>query len=85
MAARLIFFHIVTRLPVWCDKRMTELQIYLYDSVKLVSFSVITLHYNTYYLLIFAEDKMRFGSIKHGKTPFSRLAVALTFHYLCRR
>lgn len=28
---------------------------------------------------IFAEDKMRFGSIKAGKTLFSRHAVALPF------
>ena len=35
-------------------------------------------------MYIFAEDKMRFGSIKSGKTTFSRLAVALTFHSLCR-
>ena len=36
-------------------------------------------------MYIFAEDKMRFGSIKSGKTTFSRLAVALTFHSLYRR
>ena len=36
-------------------------------------------------MYIFAEDKMRFGSIKSGKTKFSRLAVTLTFHYHCRR
>ena len=36
-------------------------------------------------MYIFAEDKMRFGSIKSGKTSFFRLAIALTFHYHCRR
>ena len=34
---------------------------------------------------IFAEDKMRFGSIKLSETTSPLLAVALTFHYLCRR
>jgi hypothetical protein len=35
--------------------------------------------------IIFAEDKLRLGNIKSGKTAFSRLAAALALHYLCRR
>ena len=43
--------------------------------------------YSVFYrfFLIFALDKIRLGSIKLSKTPFSFLAVALAFHYLCIR
>ena len=33
---------------------------------------------------IFVENMRRFGIDQHGKTLFSRLVIALTFHYLCK-
>ena len=36
--------------------------------------------YTSIILCTFAYIKMRFGSIKYGKTLFFLLAVALTFH-----
>ena len=48
------------------------------------SFTVFMVQVTEKYLT-FAEDKLRFGNIKPEETPFLRLAVALTLHYLCRR
>lgn len=39
--------------------------------------------YTSIILCTFAYIKMRFGGIKYGKTLFSLLAVALTFHQHC--
>jgi len=35
------------------------------------------------FFIIFVKAKLRLGSVKSGKTVFSRLAVALALHYLC--
>ena len=39
--------------------------------------------YTSIILCTFAYIKMRFGGIKYGKTLFSLLVVALTFHQHC--